>query len=190
MSDASLNIRGRVIGNRVFVDFGGVFGVDWHWRKVDDFCNALRLLSEHARNFFPAGYGAIVTPDTPPNDLVIGLSERISMRTNGPKVFVLLDSHQGFECSVEAASQLWEQLKRAARVAEERDAVDAVIYDHALLTRAGASFGLSDNPAIQNEVAKEAAWNRELRRALPGGVRSAEVVGTPTLVRGPAPTKH
>jgi len=188
--NASLNIRGRVIGNRVFVDFGGVFGVDWHWRKVDEFCNALRVLSEHARKVVPVAGGAIVTPDAPADDLVVGLSDRITMRTAGPRVFVLLDARQGFECGPDEALQIWEQFKRAARTAEERDAVDSVIYDHALLTRAGAPFGLSDNPAIQDEVAKEAAWNRDLRRALPGGVRSSEVVGTPTLVRGPAPTKH
>jgi hypothetical protein len=51
-------------------------------------------------------------------------------------------------------------------------------------------FGLTDNPVAQAEVAKEAAWNRELRRALPGGVRSSEVVGTPTVIRNPSPTKH
>lgn len=189
MSDP-LNIRGRVIGNRVFVDFGGVFGVDWHWRKVDEFCNALRVLSEHARRTLPAGESAIIAADAPRDDLVLALSERITMRTHGPRIFVLLDSRQGFECGAPEALQLWEQFKRCARMAEERDAVESVIYDHALLTRSGAPFGLSDNPAVQSEVGKEAAWNRELRRALPGGVRSAEVVGTPTLVRGPAPTKH
>jgi len=186
----TLNIRGRAIGNRVIVDFGGVFGVDWHWRKVDEFCDALRRLAEHARKYLPAGEGAIVAAGAPADDLVIALSERITMRTCGPRILVLLDARQGFECGAAEALQIWEQFKRAARVAEERDAIEQIIYDHALLTRAGLPFGLTDNPAAQDEVAKEAAWNRELRRALPGGVRSQTVVGTPTVIREPSPTKH
>ena len=184
----TLNIRGRAVGNRVLVDFGGVFGVDWHWRKMDEFCDALRRLAEHARRY--KVIGPLITMDTPNSDLVIGLSDRITMRTCGQRIMVLLDARQGFECGAAEALQIWEQFKRAARVAEERDAIEQIIYDHALLTRAGFSFGLTDNPAAQAEVEKEAAWNRDLRRALPGGVRSSEVVGTPTLIREPSPTKH
>jgi len=190
MSGPTLNIRGRAVGNRVLVDFGGVFGVDWHWRKVDEFCGALRRLAEHARKYLPAGEGAIVAAGAPADDLVISPSDRITMRTCGPRILVLLDARQGLECGAAEALQIWEQFKRAAREAEERDAIEQIIYDHALLTRAGASFGLTDNPAAQADVAKEAAWNRELRRALPGGVRSTEVVGTPTVIREPSPTKH
>jgi hypothetical protein len=190
VSAGQLNIRGRAVGNRVLVDFGGVFGVDWHWRKVDEFCDALRRLAEHARRYLPAGDGAILAAATPADDLVIALSDRITMRTCGPRILVLLDARQGFECGAFEASQIWEQFKRAARRAEERDAVEQVIYDQAILTRMGARFGLTDDAAIQDEAGKEAAWNRELRRALPGGVRSTEAVGTPTIIRDPPPTKH
>ena len=186
----TLNIRGSSIGNRVLVDFGGVFCVDWHWRKVDEFCDALRRLAEHSRRFVPAGEGAIVAAGAPADDLVIALSDRLTIRTYGQRIMVLLDARQGFECGAAEALQIWGQFKHAARVAEERDAIEQIIYDHALLTRAGFSFGLTDNPAAQAEVEKEAAWNRDLRRALPGGVRSSEVVGTPTLIREPSPTKH
>jgi hypothetical protein len=185
-----LRINIRTAGNRVLVNFAGVFGVDWHWRKVDEFRTALRHAAEHARAFVAAEGGKILAASAPAQDFVAALGPRLALRSSGARVLLLLDARQGFECGPAEALALWEGLGRAARQAEERDAIEQVIYDQALLTRIGAGFGLTNDPALLAAAGNEAAWNRELRRALPGGVRSGEAVGTPTLTRGPGPTKH
>lgn len=80
---------------------------------------------------------------------------------------------------------------RAARAAEEHCKANQIIYDNALLHRSGKIpfLGLSNDPKIKDETAKEALHNRELRRALPyqknsdgiGNIRSKGVVGTPMI---------
>lgn len=74
-----------------------------------------------------------------------------------------------------------------ARQAEEFMRANDLILDNAVLLRAGVPIGLSDNPDIVRETIKEAQHNSELRRFMPGGIKSTAVVGTPTVInRGPA----
>lgn len=88
----------------------------------------------------------------------------------------------------------WQKAKELARAlltvaakAEEFEKAAGIAFDQAVLLRSGAPFGLTDNPDIQKEAAKEAAWNSELRRKMPGGVKSEEVLGTPVVRTGPLP---
>lgn len=69
-----------------------------------------------------------------------------------------------------------------ARQLEEEEKHEAIAQDAAILFRAGAPFGLTDNPEIQREAVTEAAWGK-LRRYMPKGIESQEVVGVPSLVQ-------
>lgn len=91
----------------------------------------------------------------------------------------------GLDCERGIAMQIAAALHYAGAVAEEFDVQRAqqVALDNALLLRLGVPVGLSDNPKILAESGKEAAWNTELRRAIPMGVKATTVVGTPSLTR-------
>ncbi len=80
-----------------------------------------------------------------------------------------------------AALDVGKAIIRKARDAEEIAKAEDIIFDQALLIRTGAPLGFSDHPGIQAEAAKEAAWNSDLRRYLPGGVKSAEQFGRPNV---------
>jgi len=84
----------------------------------------------------------------------------------------------------DAAIQVAKAIMSQAKKAEEYAKANQIIFDHALLTRVGFPVGLSNNPKIITEVKKEAVSNRDLRRYLPGGVKSGEVFGTPTITQG------
>jgi hypothetical protein len=82
------------------------------------------------------------------------------------------------------ARMLADALYRMSLLAEEHAKAEAIALDTAILYRSGAPFGLSNHPAIVDEAKKEAAWNTELRRCMPGGVKSEEAFGTPDVIRG------
>lgn len=84
----------------------------------------------------------------------------------------------------EAADALAQTLSGKARLAEEIDKHEQVARDDAILLRAGVGVGLSSNPAVRKEAEDLAVNDRDLRRHMPGGVRSKEHVGTPTLIQG------
>lgn len=86
-----------------------------------------------------------------------------------------------WDIALQIAAGIHTQAKKAEELAKASD----IIFDQAILTRTGAPFGLSDHPRIKEEAAKEAVSNRTLRRALPGGVRSKEVIGAPTVIVKP-----
>lgn len=70
---------------------------------------------------------------------------------------------------------------------EEIEQAERIAFDGAILARAGVPIGLSSDPKIVAEVIKEAAWNTVLRKCMPGGVKSEEVWGVPSVIVHPAP---
>ena len=74
-------------------------------------------------------------------------------------------------------------MKSQARRLEELEAFEGVVFDQAILQRTGMPFGLTSNPKLQAEAGKEAAWNSELRRYIPGGRLRQRQVGTPGVRR-------
>lgn len=66
---------------------------------------------------------------------------------------------------------------------EELEQAERIARDSAILLRAGANFGLSNDPRILDAAKNAAAWDSELRRCMPGGVKSEEAFGTPALIR-------
>lgn len=79
------------------------------------------------------------------------------------------------------AESLGRALVSQGKLADEWAQAERVAMDSAILLRAGANFGLSNNAKILAEAVKEAAWNFDLRRYMPGGVKSSEAFGTPSI---------
>src|SRR5262245_61500210 len=115
----------------------------------------------------------------------------ITSRSKGPQVLqygtrvvvVNADGAIAADMTWEGATELGKALMAVARLAEEWAKAEKVAQDNALLLRKGIPLGLANHPAIQKESAKIAQWDRELRRAIPGGVQAKEIVGTPTIIR-------
>lgn len=107
-------------------------------------------------------------------------------RAEGGKVFVAFNDNTFFELSPDAAKQIARAMQHQAAIADEYANAERIALDSALLLRVGAPLTLSNNPVIQDLAAKEAAWNSELRRYIPGGVKAESMVGTPTVIKEPA----
>lgn len=82
-----------------------------------------------------------------------------------------------------AALAIAGEIRRVGKLAEEEAKAEGIIMDQAIVFRAGLPFGLTSRPDMQAEAAKEAAWNSKLRRYMPGGIRSREQFGTPTVIK-------
>jgi predicted ATPase len=105
---------------------------------------------------------------------------QLNVRIEGRDVVVLEAGQAVLILPWDAALALANTIRMQARRIEEHVKANGVIADQALLMRAGIPIGLSTNPEIMKAAAKEAAWNTELRRAIPS-IKSAEKFGVPTL---------
>lgn len=115
-------------------------------------------------------------------------ARRVTARQSGTRVHVLIDGKGALDVSWREAEAIARALIAKARAGEEQEKAEAIARDHAILLRAGVPLGLTNDPRIQDEAAKLAVSDRDLRRYMPGGVRSKEMVGTPTVVVGPRRT--
>lgn len=109
--------------------------------------------------------------------------QSITVRREGAKVLLLSGGILIAELPWRAADELAAALRSQARQAEEEEKGEQIAYDSAILMRAGVPFSFSNRADILKEAMKEAAWNSNLRRYMPGGVKSKEVFGAPTIIR-------
>lgn len=114
----------------------------------------------------------------------------VTVRREGPDV-VLLNQHGKLVLRLpwEAALRLGQAMTtQARRIQETADLLTRkrLVSDQALLNRLGVPIGLITDPALKDEAMHEAAWNSDLRRYLPGGIRTQEAVGTPAIIQHPA----
>jgi hypothetical protein len=111
------------------------------------------------------------------------MGKSISVRQEGPNVLLIIGG-RATELPWNAALDVANALREKAKDAEEIAKAEGIIFDQALLIRTGAPLGFSSNPDIQKEAGKEAAWNSDLRRHIPGGVRATEQMGRPGVYHG------
>ena len=116
--------------------------------------------------------------------------ESITVRQDGERVLLLKNGVLIGDLPYQTALILSDVLRTKGKQAEEVAKAEQVISDSALLIRSGAPFGLSSNKNILSEAIKEAAHNRSLRRFLPGGIKSREVFGRPTITQHPSKGRH
>ena len=111
----------------------------------------------------------------------------VNVSQEATNVVVVKDGRVVFDMPWDAALALAQAIRIKALTAEEHAKAEAIIADQAILTRVGVPMGLTRNPTMLREAAKEAAWNSSLRRYIPlkraGGIRSQAVFGTPTVIR-------
>lgn len=104
----------------------------------------------------------------------------------GTRVQVAVNGSLALDLPWDSALEIGKAIIVKARQAEELAKVAAIVSDQALLMRAGLPIGLTARPDMMKEAAKEAAWGRELRRAIPfGNIESAEKFGVPSIKQGP-----
>ena len=105
------------------------------------------------------------------------------LRQEGDRVLIHINDSTTLNMSWKEAETFWRAIKRKAQAAEEWAKAESIAFDHAILQRVGAPFGgLSSNPEIQALGEHEAAWNRDLRRYIRGGVKKQERVGVPGVI--------
>lgn len=103
----------------------------------------------------------------------------------GARVLLIVDGRLVADMPWQAADQSAAALRSVARLAEEWDQAESIISDQAVLIRSGAPFGLTSNRRLLSEAVKTAANDRDLRRYLPGGIKSREVFGAPSITQLP-----
>jgi hypothetical protein len=105
----------------------------------------------------------------------------IGVRHEMGRILVLHGGALRFDMGWRYAARIWAAIVSKGREAEEWAKADQVALDGAIMFRSGAPIGFTDNPAIQAEIVKEAVHNRDLRRFMPGGVRSEVLLGAPVI---------
>lgn len=118
-------------------------------------------------------------------------AQTATVRQEGTRVVVVREGRAVLDLPWDGALELARAIHSQAKRAEELANADAIATDQAILLRLGVPIGLSDRQDIQQEAQNRAAWDSGLRRYIRGkrargvnGVRSAGVVGTPTISNG------
>lgn len=106
---------------------------------------------------------------------------RLTIQQNGTEVVMLFNGRRICSLPWGHALQVARALTIQARRAEEVEKHEQVSFDHGLMLRTGAPFGIAFNRTIRQIGEHKAAWHRSLRRYLPGGVKSQEKLGTPIV---------
>lgn len=156
----------------VFLVLDGRRLLDMGWKMALDFARALRVQLRAARTWEKDGS----LPTVP--ELAAGA---LAVRQEGARVLVLGNGALLVDLPWRVAASLWAAVTTKAREAEELDSADAIARDGAILFRSGAPFGLTSNPAIQDEIVKAAVHDRDLRRFMPDGVKSTVILGAPAV---------
>jgi len=110
--------------------------------------------------------------------------ESFTVRSGGTKVLLSIGG-KVVVLPWKAADELARALRVKARHAEEIEKNESIAFDAAILMRAGAPFGLTSHPKIQDEAVKAAAWDTKLRRRMPGGIKAKAIFGAPSIIVHP-----
>lgn len=125
--------------------------------------------------------------------LIVPKTQHASVIHEGERVKLIIDGKLVADLPPEAAIALGRALITKGRLAEEIVQRERVIKDQALLFRAGVGIPLIVNPALREEAGRVAAWDSELRRALPNRTdavnKTAGQVYMPAVWQDPPPEK-
>jgi hypothetical protein len=107
---------------------------------------------------------------------------KVNVRHDDGKVLVNLGDRVFLVLEPKAAFELAAALNQVGKLADEIVQAPRIARDSAMLMRAGAPFTLTRNLNILDLAKNVASWDRDLRRFMPG-IKSEEVVGSPTLIQ-------
>jgi hypothetical protein len=167
-------------GRRVLVVLGGELAAAHSSEAAHEFARAIRATAEKA--------SLLEGVTTQPESVTTG-RYRTTVRAEGPELVVVFEPARILiRWPVAEWSKITAALHHAACRVETRQQAERVARDQAILLRANAGFGLTNDPVIQAEAKKIAEGDRDLRRYMPGGVRAREQFGIPTVtIEGPTP---
>lgn len=121
-------------------------------------------------------------------DVIIPKQHQVTVRAEGRRVLLVIDG-RAITLPPKAARIVGRALLAKAGLAEEVEQHERIVRDGAILARIGAPIGLTSHPKLLEEVGKAAQFDRDLRRYLPGGVKSKGIVGAPTICVHPKEQK-
>ena len=107
----------------------------------------------------------------------------VDVRQEGERVLVIENGRTILDLPWDAAQALARAILAQANRAEEVAKAEQVVFDNAILLRAGVPVGLTSNPVLLGQSVREAQSNSKLRRYMPGGIKSKEAFGTPRIIR-------
>jgi len=108
----------------------------------------------------------------------------VDVSQEGERVFIIERGRAILELPWDAAQALARAILTQAARAEEIAKAEQIVYDNAILLRSGAlPIGLTSNPVLIDQTIREAQSNTNLRRYMPGGIKSREVFGTPAIIK-------
>ena len=108
---------------------------------------------------------------------------QVTVRRDGLDVVLVVNGQRIIDIPWDAALMLARAMTVQAHNIEEQVKAPAIAFDQGLLMRKGIPIGLTSDPRILHEAGNEAAWNPLLRKALPGGIRTLEAVGAPSVTK-------
>lgn len=108
---------------------------------------------------------------------------QVTVSQDGVEVILVVNGQRVLELPWDAAKMIAKAMRIQALRIEEKVKANQIAYDQGILLRKGIPIGLTSNPEIIQEAGKEAAWNSNLRRYLPGGVKSQEAFGAPVIIK-------
>ena len=111
-------------------------------------------------------------------------------RQNYGQVQLFADGKLIAELEPKTARKIGRAILRISGLAAEWANAEEVARDNAILLRAGFPVGLANHKTVIDQSVRLACWDRDLRKAMPGGVKSKEVFGTPTINQLPRGTKR
>lgn len=143
-----------------------------HWRLALDFARELKLVA----------YAAHKTSETAWPSESKGAFWHLRAESFGVLMFLGGALRFGEPVPYPHAIKIAGHIRAVAKLAEEQAKAVAVAFDAAIFQRAGVPVGLSSDPKIQDLQGNIAAWDRDLRRYMPGGVKSQARFGKPALI--------
>lgn len=111
------------------------------------------------------------------------MAQSLTIHQEGDRVHLIVNGRIVADLPWNAALEVAQAIRAQAARAEEVAKREQVAYDHAIALRLGLPFGLAFNADIRKLGEQAAQFDRGLRRYLPGGIRSQESVGTPSVIR-------
>jgi hypothetical protein len=108
-------------------------------------------------------------------------NEKVTVKVEGTRVLLIRNGTLLLDLTWEGAKGLARALRIQSARAEQASKIPELINDQATLIRAGVPIALTNDPRIFKEAGNEAAFNRELRKALPGGIPTGVTFGSPCV---------
>lgn len=162
-----MSIRIKHHNSNVWLMQGGDVLLDLSWQEAEEMRKVMRTRPAVNRRVKHRGtnYQIIVE-----NDKVQIFSRRGILLFEIPEPYV---------------KRTLDALTSVCRLAESHDlaVINAMIEDQSLMQRAGVPFGLTDNKKIQDEIMKEAHYNKKLRKYVLPKVMIETPMGVPKITQ-------